>query len=408
MSGSVNNAEQFVYDICQKSFLVLWSYVNPQGRQPGKELCDILVVCDPHVIVVSVKDIKLKDSGKGKVDWDRWRRKAIDDSIRQIKGAVRWLDHAEHVVKKDGSPGLPLPPLTRRVYHRIAVAFGGRREVPISSSAEKGKGVFHVLDEKSFYLLLRHLDTISDFVQYLGDKEQFHSRTAVIINGGEENLLAIYLHNGRQFPGTSDFLMLEDDLWDGLTSKSDFLAKLERDQDSYLWDTCIDALARSILDGSAYFNPGLSNVELVLREMAMEDRFSRRVLSRALLEFLDLAQSRKIRSRMVLSFNRKTTYVFMTAKLEDDPSSRLKELTGRCWVALNEARKRDREYHTAVGLALGALEPGHPLELVYLHKDEWTHEDQKTAEKLRDDFGLFRNPQQKCVHEDEYPEEIPT
>jgi len=84
VSGSVPNTEQFVYDVCQKSFLALWSYVNPQGRQPGRELCDILVVCDAHVIVVSVKDGKLKNSGKGEVDWDRWKRKAIDDSIRQM------------------------------------------------------------------------------------------------------------------------------------------------------------------------------------------------------------------------------------------------------------------------------------------------------------------------------------
>ena len=405
MSGSVNNAEQFVYDVCQRSFLALWSYVNPQGRRPGKELCDILVVCDPHVIVVSVKDIKLKNSGKGEVDWDRWRRKAIDDSIRQIKGAIRWLNHAERVTKKDGSPGLLLPPLTRRIYHRIAIAFGGSRKVPISSSADKGEDIFHILDEQSFYLILRHLDTISDFVQYLSDKEQLLSHTAVIISGGEENLLAMYLHNGRQFQGTHDFFILEDDLWAGLNSNTQFLAKLERDQDSYLWDTCINALARSILDGSAYFDPGLSNAELGLREMAMEDRFSRRCLSKALLEFKDLAQAGKIRSRMVFSINRKTTYVFMIAKLEDDPSSRLKELTGRCWVALSESRKHDQEYYTAIGLALGALEPGHPLELVYLHKDEWTDEDQKTAEKLRDDFGLFRSPQQKMTHEDEYPEE---
>jgi len=405
MSEGVTNSEQFVYEVCQKSFLSLWSYVNPSGREIAKELCDVLVVCDPHVIVISVKDVTLKDSGKGQIDWDRWQRKAVDASIKQIKGAIRWLDQAEHVIKKDGTSGLPLPPLPRRVYHRIAVAFGGRREVPIRSHVEKGEGVFHVLDERSFYLLLRHLDTISDFVQYLGDKEQFLSRTTLIINGGEENLLAIYLHNGHRFPGTPDLLVIEDDLWDGMTSKPDFLAKLERDQDSYLWDRCIDALARSILDGSAYFNPGLSSAEAGLREMAMEDRFSRRCLSRALLEFMDLAQARKVRSRIAPSLNRKTTYVFMAARVEDDPSCRLKELTARCWVALSKARGRDPECSVVVGLALGALEPGHPLELVYISNPNWTEEHQKAAEKLRDDFGLFRNPEQKWMHEDEYPEE---
>lgn len=405
MSEGVTISEQFVYEVCQKSFLSLWSYVNPRGREPAKELCDVLVVCDPHVIVISVKEVTLKDSGKGKVNWDRWQRKAVDASIKQIKGAILWLDQAENVMKKDGTPGLPMPPLARRVYHRIVVAFGGRREVPISNRAEKVEGIFHVLDEGSFYLLLRHLDTISDFILYLSDKEQLLSRTGVIINGGEENLLAIYLHNGRSFPGTPDLLLIEDDLWDGVASKPEFLAKIERDQDSYLWDKCIDALARSILDNSAYFNPGLSNAELGLREMAMEDRFSRRCLSRGLLEFLDLARARKTRSRMVLSINRKTAYVFMAAMLEDDPSSRLTELTGRCWVALDEARKYGRECRTAIGLALGALEPGHPLELVYLSKPDWTADDQKTAVKLRENLGLFRNPERKWAHEDEYPEE---
>ena len=403
MSKAVTNSEQFVYEVCQKSFLSLWSYVNPRGREPGKEACDVLVVCDPHVIVISVKEVVLKDSGKGKIAWDRWQRKAVDASIKQIKGAIRWLDRAEHVVKKDGTRGLPLPPSTRRIYHRIAVAFGGRREVPISSRTEKGEGVYHVFDEESFSLLLRHLDTISDFIQYLVDKERLLSRTGVVISGGEENLLAIYLHDGRQFPETADFLLVDDDLWDGVTSKPEYLAKLERDQDSYLWDSCIDALARSILDGSAYFNPGISDAELGLREMAMETRFSRRCLSKALLEFMNLAQARKIRSRITPSFSRRTTYVFMAARMEDDPSSRLRELSGRCLVALAEARKHDLECNTVIGLAVGDLEPGHPLELVYLSIPEWTEEYQKMAEKLRDGFGLFRSPERKLMHEDEYP-----
>ena len=42
MSEGVTDSEQFVYEICQKSFLSLWSYVNPRGREPAKELCDVL------------------------------------------------------------------------------------------------------------------------------------------------------------------------------------------------------------------------------------------------------------------------------------------------------------------------------------------------------------------------------
>jgi hypothetical protein len=67
MTEAVNSSEQWVYDICRKSFLSLWSYVNPQGRA-GKELCDILVVCDPHVPVISVKEVTLSDTGDVSVE----------------------------------------------------------------------------------------------------------------------------------------------------------------------------------------------------------------------------------------------------------------------------------------------------------------------------------------------------
>ncbi len=49
------------------------------------------------------------------------------------------------------------------------------------------------------------------------------------------------------------------------------------------------------------------------------------------------------------------------------------------------------------------LEPGHLLELVYLSKPDWTADDQNVAGKLREDFGLFRNPERKVAHEEGCP-----
>src|SRR5450759_4809528 len=84
VAQAVNSSEQFVYDICRKSFLSLWTYVNPQGKTSGKELCDALVVCDPHVVVISVKQVELKKSNNTSVNLDRWERKAVAASIKQI------------------------------------------------------------------------------------------------------------------------------------------------------------------------------------------------------------------------------------------------------------------------------------------------------------------------------------
>jgi hypothetical protein len=90
MSSPVNETEQFVLDLCRRSVLAPWCYNNPRGKD-GDELCDVLVVCDPHVIVVSVKAIEKKDREPTVVDFNRWQRKAIDASVRQIYGAQKWL-----------------------------------------------------------------------------------------------------------------------------------------------------------------------------------------------------------------------------------------------------------------------------------------------------------------------------
>ena len=70
----------------------------PQGKEAGKELCDILVVCDPDIVIFSVKDIGLKETSDPSVDWERWRKKAIDASCKQIYGAQRWISSATNVI----------------------------------------------------------------------------------------------------------------------------------------------------------------------------------------------------------------------------------------------------------------------------------------------------------------------
>lgn len=76
-------SEALVAELCQRSFLSLWSTANPLGRQ-AKELCDAIVVCGRDVVLFSVKEIALKETGEVEVDWDRWRRKAVDASAKQL------------------------------------------------------------------------------------------------------------------------------------------------------------------------------------------------------------------------------------------------------------------------------------------------------------------------------------
>ncbi len=404
MTDAINSSEQFVYDVCQKSFLSLWSYVNPKGRTADKELCDILVVCDQDVIVVSVKDIKLKNSGNPNIDWERWRRKTVEASKKQIAGAIRWLDDAHSVMPKDGTEGQPLPPVDRRVYHRIAVAFGGRREMPISTSNAEDEPFVHVLDERAFYLLLRHLDTISDFTLYLTDKEEFLSRTAVIMQGGEENLLALYLHRGREFPIGPDMAVLQDDLWEGVNSKPEFLAKLKKDQDSYVWDRLIESFCVGGFDGDTWRGPGISQTEQALRVLAHENRFCRRMLGSAFREFLEISKARKVRSRCMRSMS-EVGYVFLTYDSDSTIDDRQHELLGRCFASLC----RFPEASTIIGIDINvpgeSPRGGYTSDLVMLHTDDgtWPEEYLEKARFFRDELGYFRQPNETHIHEDEYP-----
>jgi hypothetical protein len=152
-------SEQLVYDLCKKSFLSLWSYSNPKQTN-GKELCDVLVAFDRHVILFSVKDITLKPHADPQVAAERWIRRAVDDSVSQLQGARRTLGTMQQVIRSDGSDGIRLPPPNERIVHSIAVAAGGRREVPFGGGTRDTDYV-HVMDEMALRAILGELTRIA-------------------------------------------------------------------------------------------------------------------------------------------------------------------------------------------------------------------------------------------------------
>jgi hypothetical protein len=379
----------------------------PQGKDRGKELCDVLVVCDPDIVIFSIKDIGLKKTSDPTVGWERWRKKAVDASCKQIYGAQRWIDSATNVITRDGEKGIAFPDPSRRRIHRVAVALGSEGEVPLTFG-DFGKGFVDVFDEWSLDVVMNELDTISDFVKYLADKEDLYARGAMTMfsSGGEEDLLAFYLHQGREFPEEPDFLVLDGDLWSTLTKKPEWKRRKEADKVSYTWDRLIETLYedfknRNMLVSDHPFSAtSLTDTERILRVMAKEDRFNRRMLSEMLLEFLELAHSRRFRARMVPSLSG-VKYVFLAHPLDEDRQHRMAELAGRCFVA----RGLDPHARIVVGIATERPEPGkgHSLDALFLDKPGWTDEDQRHFEYLQEEFGYFANSRQSRLRGDEYP-----
>lgn len=96
-ANGVTESERYLKLLCDHTFLSLWSYpevykdqVSGKGTE-GKEVCDLLVVFENHIIIFSDKDCQFPNSGKLELDWNRWFKRAIQKSADQVWGAERWI-----------------------------------------------------------------------------------------------------------------------------------------------------------------------------------------------------------------------------------------------------------------------------------------------------------------------------
>ena len=382
---------------CHQTFFSLWSYSQPQGKDKSKELCDILVICEPDVIIISVKEIEFKDRGNYNLDVERWQREAIKKSSKQLYGAERRIKQTTHVIMKNGKTGLPFPEASKMRIHRIAVALGGKEKVPIYFG-DFGKGFIHVLDEKSFSILIGELNTIVDFVDYLIDKEELYcSGMRPHIPGSEEDLLASYLYNNRKFPYTQGEINIRDGLWSAFIDEEQYKAKLEADGDSYGWDNLIDLLCENYFKDNYEIGGALTEVEQVVRIMARENRFNRRILGKHFKEFY---MSGENRARACPS-DSGIMYVFLATPHGESRDSRRDELLLRCF----SIRGLKPKYKTLIGVATEQYKKGKgfSLDTAYFHFPTLTSKDMENIKEMRKELGFFDNPRERMIHEDEYP-----
>jgi hypothetical protein len=276
---------------------------------------------------------------------------------------------------------------------------GSKGEVPIVDG-DSGKGFVHVLDEAGVFTVLAELDTITDFVAFLTRTEAFLEKTQVIISGVED-LLGLYLHGGREYPADADLLILTDNIWRGVTARDEFRRRKEADAESYFWDSLIELIANdhdpALAESRGPMADPDSSAEKVVRIMAREDRFSRRLLAR---EFKEFHQGRQLRARVVKSPSG-IVYVFLASPRDVDRSHRRAELLGRMHIA----RGMHRDATTVIGLATEEYEPrgGSSIDSALYYKPEWTDADQAMMEALQRDTGAFQNPRMTRMQADEYP-----
>lgn len=401
MSAPLTPSEQFTHDLCTKSFLSLWCFNNPLGKK-DKELCDVLVVCEPDVVVFSIKEIELGNPDD-EINHQRWQRKAVDASLKQLYGAAKWLSSASNVIYADGKQGIPLPPADSRRIHLVAVAFGSGGQC-FTSSGDFGKGHVHVFTEQSLTDVLTELDTITDFVGYLSAKESFLTKCgSIVCNGGESDLLGFYINCGRTFPEDADFLILEPGIWEGVQSKPEFLARKFEDSESYKWDQLIEELGGADGHDHSEFGLDLTEREFVVRGMAREDRFCRRLLSNGLVDFLLASKTGKTRSRIVQSPSG-YLYVFAYFAKDEQREYRMHELYARCMIART---KVEDAFDAVIGVGFNEFNPTSrsATDVIYLEVNTSNQDWLQEAQRLEQEYGFFKGCALQRIPADEFPKQ---
>lgn len=459
-------SEKYLTNLCRRSFLSLWSYPNlftDEGRiankGSGRELCDLLVVFGDNVIIFSDKHCVCKDTGDASVDWPRWYRRAVSASFSQIYGAESWLRRFPNRIYLDANCTTPfplkVPAGVETRFHRIAVTkgsldpcqkfFGGKSlgslrisTDPAAGTAgyfpftvhvgEPGRQFVHVFDEYTLDVLFGELDTVSDFLAYLGKKERFLRGSGRVVSvDGDEQLLGIYLKklnaDGEHdivfpddIPSDVDFVHLQEGIWEEVSASPQLRAKKEADRISYAWDNLIEHFIRNAslppvglgID-SAHYAEGL---ELALRTMAAETRLSRRQLAAALIDVRARSGPRRAYARVLRSDTfPDTTYVFLAEpkpsqeSYEDYRRYRVARLFAYCKVAPLKAPNARQ----VIGIAFDSVDPDRldgSEDVVYLDVGERTPEMEQEAREVQQEFDILQdeNIQQMRVRGWEYPD----
>ena len=258
---------------------------------------------------------------------------------------------------------------------------------------EIGKNSYiHTFTREFTEILLTELDTITDFIDYLKEKENFlNFNKSLIVMGGEEELLAYYLMHERKFDfPSSDSIVFNGGFWDELNKRPEYQEKKKLDLISYGWDEIINIAHTS---GNEYVH--------VAKELARPNRFNRRILSKSFLDAHIIAHREKRKN----SFKRlmqlsDTTYCFLFYNDVEPRKIRKNMLSFLCFVA----RGYMKNNKTVIGIATEMeIQPVCSYDFCYLYIPNWTKNEQKEMDRIQKETGMLTATNKKSIHEDEYP-----
>lgn len=303
----------------------LWSTPNPfrdcgSATVPHKELADLLVVFGDDILLFSDKEVRYNPNGKSPCEWNRWKRRAVDASLKQLIGAKKWLlKHPDRVFKDPGcNQRLDAAISSRKTakIHLITVMNGydrtfevaGRpartpficgtppqQDEPYRLSQIMPAGDFvRLWDRRSLPILLDYLTTALELIEYLTVREQLGRTIPDFMFMGEEEALALHLlddedtnrDNHPEWPRASPWITRSElpYLYPVLEAKTTIMDQIESDySSSRRWDTFTEMFSSKSLLVKGSGERMNQTHEEAMRRLAITNRIDRAVY----LEFID-------------------------------------------------------------------------------------------------------------------------
>ncbi|MBC7552926.1 MAG: hypothetical protein H7257_02995 [Taibaiella sp.] len=433
----LTGSEKYLKALCERTFLSLWSFTNVY-REPGKELCDILIVAGDDIIIFSDKQCHFSTTIDADLAWRRWFKSAIADSARQLWGAEKWLrKHCDSVFLDSACKKkfpIPIQICDKTKFHLVLVAHGAStqcRELHGGSGSlfidtrikglnnhctaftvgelDGQRSFVHVLDDFTLRTVLLSRDTISDFTAYLRKKEQFLRCGLPVICPGEENMLASYLisvndNNEHDFvlPASEQVIEgveFEDGGWIGFQKHPQRLAQIAADNISYMWDNLIEQFSKHALAGTQYHvsEGGFTDSEVAIRFLALESRYSRRQLSMTLNDMI-INTPKDLRRIRVAPRPNGTYHVFLLLPFTNEYSDgtyeryrwmRQQMLEICCFIT--RLKYSDAKFVVGIAMESGTNPTYSSEDLMCFDCSQWDEELETQTKKDQKDFRILLN-----------------
>ena len=306
--------EEAVNKLAFDTYLKYWCFPNPKDELGNKkEICDLLIIFKSRLIIISIKNYSFNGN------YERYFRSTLKKAMAQIHGAERkLLDKSNNISFSHPETGsFNFSPDNYNSVHRLIININSVPLFHPGGLNTKNNEFAHIFNWNSFLGIVKELNTIPDFIEYLKQRElafkdteflmmlgeendwdvqtnksfiQYSSeqrnnqKRSILFSGSELDLLADYLFNNRKFNkifystdyNSASFIL--DGRWKEYLKRKVVKRKKKEDRSSYFVD---EFVKREVLYRN---NP--NNIKIATELLSLS-RFERRIVGQTFFEFQD-------------------------------------------------------------------------------------------------------------------------